>query len=247
MVQPAAHDALSSPAQQRSVRGRFRLRWLFAAVGLCALAFALVSFAVRKPHFQTVRIERIQANPAIQLCSTWWKQPGWLLEVPWGDRIHAFDRLHGLQLGGAPGAQPELDTIWEDVAGLEDMQVMSLESFEIGLEEMRVIESLPLVKHLRLIDCTFASGAIERLGQRHQLETLWLHRSQIDDDSLAELSGLTKLRELGLSYTQVTDEGMTHLQGLTQLEHLELSATGVTEEGWRPLQAERPALNVLDD
>jgi hypothetical protein len=68
------------------------------------------------------------------------------------------------------------------------------------------------------------------------LESLYIHGTEVTDSGLGHLQGLTKLQRLSLKGTQVTDTGLNHLQGLTNLESLFLNGTQVTDAGLKHLQ-----------
>jgi len=53
----------------------------------------------------------------------------------------------------------------------------------------------------------------------------------LDDDTLAHLQGLPKLRELSLLGTHVTDGGLKHLESLPNLRRLDLRDAQITPEG----------------
>lgn len=63
-----------------------------------------------------------------------------------------------------------------------------------------------------------------------------LKGTEITDDSLRHLSGMTNLEWLlDLRETQITDDGLHYLSGLTTLDHLVLSDTQITGDGLRHL------------
>ena len=61
---------------------------------------------------------------------------------------------------------------------------------------------------------------------------------------LAQLKGLTKLRQLNLSRTAITDEGLAHLSGLARLSLLDLRGTRVTAAGVKTLSKTLPDVAV---
>ena len=63
------------------------------------------------------------------------------------------------------------------------------------------------------------------------LRELHLVGRKITDAGLAHLKGLTALRKLGLAFTKITDAGLAHLEGLTGLRELYLSDTKITDAG----------------
>ncbi len=58
-----------------------------------------------------------------------------------------------------------------------------------------------------------------------------LSRQPISDAGLAQLAGLTQLRQLNLAFIPVTGPGLTALQSMSSLESLSLPYTHLTDEG----------------
>ena len=61
------------------------------------------------------------------------------------------------------------------------------------------------------------------------------NNTDITDDSLERLKGLTKIKRLNLRGTSITDDGLKRLKRLTDLEQLNLSGTKVTDAGLKHL------------
>jgi hypothetical protein len=60
---------------------------------------------------------------------------------------------------------------------------------------------------------------------------LSLDSTQISDDGLAHLKGLTKLEVLSLRDTQISDNGLAHLGRMTELRILYLGGKDITDVG----------------
>ena len=75
---------------------------------------------------------------------------------------------------------------------------------------------------------------------------LQMANSDVTDETLAFLSGLTQLRELDLSNTQVTDAGLATIAKLPNLRDLRLARTSITDEGFRTHLYEKKDLMNLD-
>jgi hypothetical protein len=56
---------------------------------------------------------------------------------------------------------------------------------------------------------------------------------------------MSRLGALGLDWTQVDDEGLAHLTGLTRLQWLYLSGTRVTNARLRGFQRALPKVDVV--
>ena len=83
---------------------------------------------------------------------------------------------------------------------------------------------------------------MERLSENRT--TLCLNDTDLTDDDLKHLKGLTGLYWLYLNDTQITDSGLVYLQGLTELRHLHLYGTKVTEEGVYNLKEDLPVCKI---
>ncbi len=55
--------------------------------------------------------------------------------------------------------------------------------------------------------------------------------SEIDDEGLAHVAGMTRLRRLSLNSTKVTDKGLVYLQALRELQVLDLANTQICGSG----------------
>ena len=80
------------------------------------------------------------------------------------------------------------------------------------------------------VDGATSFSALKTLAP-DRLWSLHAERSQIVDDELVNLQGMTDLLHLDLSRTAVSDAGMLHLQGLDRLEVLQLWDTTITDAG----------------
>lgn len=78
------------------------------------------------------------------------------------------------------------------------------------------------------------------------LTKLTLNDSQLDitDTGLAQLKGMSNLKELDLHSIKLTDAGLVHLKGLTKLKTLVLRNTQVTNEGREELLRTNPGLRI---
>jgi hypothetical protein len=73
---------------------------------------------------------------------------------------------------------------------------------------------------------------LDYIADLDQLETLEIHNTGLDNDGLAAIQGMAKLKRLSLSINpNVRDAGLEHLAGLKSLEELDLSDTGVRGTG----------------
>lgn len=98
-------------------------------------------------------------------------------------------------------------------------------------------------------------AALERLSQTFQVSTtvdpadpavplVGLHltsiirpelETRVEDEFLADVAGLTRLRTLRITSARVTGTGFKHLAGLTELRELDVSSSWVNDDGIRAL------------
>ena len=69
------------------------------------------------------------------------------------------------------------------------------------------------------------------VAEHHQLENLKLGDTNVGDQGVALLAGLTKLKSLDLSDSKITDAAMRDIGKLPSLETLEIIGTAVTNAG----------------
>ena len=63
-----------------------------------------------------------------------------------------------------------------------------------------------------------------------------LRGTEVNDDMLASVAGVTSLLRLHLEKTKVTDKGLAHLKGLANLEYLNLYGTEIGDAGLANLE-----------
>lgn len=155
--------------------------------------------------------------------------------------------------------------------GLTNLRVLDLDDTRVSESAARALREK--LKDLRIVGSIRRSGSpdrpseaddhydqeqaiemIRRVGGRYRVDenrsdrpiiSIDLEESQVQDDDLRYLGGLTHLRRLDLEETRITDEGLKHLRGLTSLEYLDLEETKITDEGLRHLEGLKN-LRMLD-
>jgi hypothetical protein len=99
---------------------------------------------------------------------------------------------------------------------------------------LRCLENLKGFPKLRLISLHTdnPNEELDYIGDLDKLETLEIHNTELDNDGLAAIQGMAKLKRLSLNANyKVTDAGMEHLAALKSLEDLDLSDTHVRGTG----------------
>jgi hypothetical protein len=87
------------------------------------------------------------------------------------------------------------------------------------------------VAMVNLLDSDVTDNDLESLKGLTGLQQLLIDNTQISDNGLEHVKDITSLRVLTLSNTAVTDDGLTHLAGLTDLSMLYLGGTKITDAG----------------
>ncbi len=92
------------------------------------------------------------------------------------------------------------------------------------------------VRIVYLADTQVTDERLRQLQGLTYLEELQLRGPQVTNAGLKHLGGLIRLQWLDLSKTRVTDAGLEHLKGLYQLQSLDLSHTQITDAGLEHLK-----------
>jgi Leucine-rich repeat (LRR) protein len=93
-----------------------------------------------------------------------------------------------------------------------------------GINELK---KLPNLEDLNLTGCkALTDKGFARVGELKGLRSLSLSSTNITNDSVALLKGLTRLEKLNLSTTRVDDGALAHLEGMTELRELNLFNVG---------------------
>jgi hypothetical protein len=99
---------------------------------------------------------------------------------------------------------------------------------------LRCLENLKGFPKLRLISLHTdnPNEELDYIGDLDKLETLEIHNTELNNDGLAAIQGMARLKRLSLNTNyNVTDAGMEHLAALKSLEDLDLSDTHVRGTG----------------
>ena len=126
------------------------------------------------------------------------------------------------------------DSRLEHLAGLPNLQVLTLSGTLVTDKGMRSIGELASLQELSLTDTRIGGEGLKHLHSLTNLKRLWLHETRVDDAGLKSLRRLVNLRELSLGQTQVSSEGLRHLSGM-KLGLLALNDTMVDDEGLQHL------------
>jgi Leucine-rich repeat (LRR) protein len=121
----------------------------------------------------------------------------------------------------------------EHLAGLNKLQILHLGgswSLEDGSERWRFYRG---------------TGEISIKPRVKEFQKAVLDRTNITDEGLEHLEGLTGLQQLFLSNTKITDDGLKYLKRLTRLQQLYLDGTDITGMGLKHLK-DLTDLQVLD-
>ena len=110
---------------------------------------------------------------------------------------------------------------------------------ELGI--LKEVENLVWL-HLGGTDVT--DEGLPHLAGLSSLTRLHLERTKVSDAGLANLKDLQNLNYLNLYQTGITDAGLAHLEGLTGLKNLYLWQTKVTEAGVEKLQKALPDCKI---
>lgn len=172
-------------------------------------------------------------------------------------RIHAGSitdsGLNRLQLPGLTALSIEFVPITS--AGLKDLntrfpnlEYLTLQALQLGDDDLSFLSQLKL-KFLSIPLTAVATPAMRTVGQMNSLTDLFLFANEsLNDECVAQLTGLSQLHVLRLDGTSITDAGLESLSKLQSLELLNVSnCKRLTEAGVRKLQKALPACKIVSD
>lgn len=190
-------------------------------------------------------------------------------EVSWSDQLSEV----------RAGTQTELHTLhsvvtdddWQQLAaGCESLEVLDVETLQIGSNGFPLLRGLPRLRHLRigsvvsdveLRDITavaslrvlnlpqgeFTDDGIQQLASLPHLELLRFRSPHVTDQGMQFIASLPSLRYLHLIEVPITDNGLAHLAGCEDLKSLYLDGCGCTDDGIRRLLESLPRLHLHMD
>ena len=123
---------------------------------------------------------------------------------------------------------------------------------EVGyLDRLKAVNPLAVdtfpdghLREVQLLEAKLSETALTAIGRAPRLEILLLGQSDLDDDGLRLLEGMSSLEILGVMRTRITDAGMKHIAKMTGLKVLILGHNAVTDVGLAEL-ARMPSLEKL--
>ncbi len=110
--------------------------------------------------------------------------------------------------------------------------------------ELVILKDLGQLVSLHLGGTDVTDEGLVHVAGLTALKRLHLEKTKVSDEGLAHLAGLEDLSYLNLYLTAVTDAGLAHLEGLKNLKSLYLWQTKVTPEGAEKLRQALPGCNI---
>lgn len=137
------------------------------------------------------------------------------------------------------------DAGMDSLAKIKTLADVQLEKSKVTDEGLVKLAPLPL-KSINFNYCTTINGpTMKMLGQTATLEYLQGDYSKINDASMAELKGLSKLKRLRIRGCDVTGEGIQHIAENKALARFELRDSSVDDDGLKVI-SQLPAVTYVD-
>jgi len=124
------------------------------------------------------------------------------------------------------------------LSGQTKLQKLTLRNTPVTGDGLAFLRNLTELRELAIYTSSvlrLGAAELENLRGSQHLEKLELINCEIENDGLASLSKLSKLRVLRGQGIRVTDAGLRHLAELSQLRVLYLLGTGCTDDGLQHL------------
>jgi hypothetical protein len=129
-----------------------------------------------------------------------------------------------------------------------NLQYLTLQAIQLGDDDLSFLSQLKL-KFLSIPLTAVAIPAMRTVGHMNSLTDLFLFANEsVNDDCVAQLTGLSQLHVLRLDGTSITDAGLESLSKMQSLKLLNVSnCKRLTEAGVRKLQKALPACKIVSD
>jgi Leucine-rich repeat (LRR) protein len=135
----------------------------------------------------------------------------------------------------------------EWLSELKQLEILRLPYTNVSAEGVGRLVELPRLRELslqgKLQDLDLTDAFVDALARLQRLQTLSLIGTNLTDQGLKRLAGMTQLRELSFA-GHVTDTGLKALAAFQQLRTLDLADSGISDAGLKELGALRQ-LEVL--
>jgi hypothetical protein len=199
----------------------------------------LESLVVRRGRLSDAAVRHLRRMPKLARLG--------LLEVGLTDRgleqLAEINRLEMLDLRGCANIS---NGGLKHLAALGNLKTLRLGGQRIDDRSLEICGTLPALTIIAVDEAAVTKAGLERLAAL-PLEELSLFRCySIDDDALAALARLKKLRRLSLRGIPIGGEGLSHLSGLEALSDLRLNETGVDDQAIKHLLNLKKTLRRLE-
>jgi hypothetical protein len=101
------------------------------------------------------------------------------------------------------------------------------------------------VENVSVRDTSFSDQEMPYVLRLRDLRFLYLTRSRITDEGLADIGNLDRLEGLNLVGTSIGDSSVEELKKLKRLEWLNIGATNISDAAARELQTALPDCDVI--
>jgi hypothetical protein len=112
-------------------------------------------------------------------------------------------------------------------------------------EPMYQIDGSGRVIRLRLTNRPLSGAAMKEINKLTELINVDFYGANVNDDDLAQLQDLQKLKTMGLGATQMTDKGLANLAKLKSLRFVWVSKASISQAAVDTLNETRPDIRVF--
>lgn len=133
------------------------------------------------------------------------------------------------------------------LSSLVGLRQIRLENAAIGDRSAKAISKLRNLSSINLPNCNISDDGLEDWPSLHELVLLRIGSPNLSDAALATVAKMKSLRFLHLVNVAMTDAGLKHLYSMEQLESLYIDGGGVTEDGLSALLQAMPKLHFHRD
>ncbi len=157
--------------------------------------------------------------------------------------VAGLKRVETLTMPGAPIKGSGLSHL----SGLTKLRTLDLEGTQVNDASLVHLQGLKELQSLNLGGTLITGRGLEHLKDMTSLESLNLDYPDeaLNDEAIALLKGLTKLKTLILSESSLTDASLEIFKALTNLETLNVEGTNVTDAGVADFEKALPKVKLM--
>jgi len=156
-------------------------------------------------------------------------------------QLRALARVSSLNYLSISGEEKALgSSALKNLLEFLHLKSLRINSANLNLEDLQAIAGQESLEFLSLPNCTgLSSSDLSVLNRMRNLERLDLRGSDVDDESVEQLTGCKLISQFNLANTIVTDKSIPNFLKLKTLKTIWLDGTNLSDQGYARLESQK--------